>query len=224
MVINYHVIELTENKNFHTLQCKYDSAANPQSVNLNDTRRKRIAGIYDMIRRKVGLPKKNRSVMPANRSSQNQNSSSAIFSKLRKHSFLVFLICVVAFGFFVAHNDKNDSGKSNPKTPPKTTDSTSPEPSPPKKSAAPKNESNLPIEPIARKNVFTGYDPDRPVLNDDGLCELTIDNTRNDMPVYVRVGDMDIRRPVRAFYIAKGEEFTAYDLSPGTYEVRYIEL
>lgn len=212
LAINHHVIELTENKNFHTLQYKYDSAANPQSVNLNDTRRKRIAEIYGMIRRKVGLPEKNK------------NSSSGIFGKLRKNSFLIFLICVVAFGFFVMHNDKNDSGKSNPKTPPKTTASTSPEHSSPKESTAQKNKVTPPIKPIERKNVFTGYDPDKPILNDDGLCELTIDNTRNDMPVYVRVWDMDIRQPVRAFYIAKGEEFTAYDLSPGTYEVRYIEL
>ena len=80
------------------------------------------------------------------------------------------------------------------------------------------------IERIAKIGVTTGYVYDHPILNDDGLCEFTIDNTRNDMPVYVRIWDVDTRRPVRAFTIAQGDKFTAYNLSPGTYEVRYKEL
>ncbi|MBR1645808.1 MAG: hypothetical protein IJ685_03425 [Selenomonadaceae bacterium] len=80
------------------------------------------------------------------------------------------------------------------------------------------------IERIAKIGVMTGYDYDQPILNDDGLCEFTIDNTRNDMPVYVRIWDVDTHLPVRAFTIDKGDKFTARNLSPGTYEVRYKEL
>ena len=81
-----------------------------------------------------------------------------------------------------------------------------------------------PIEPVAKIGVMTGYDYDHPILNDDGLCEFTIDNTRNDMPVYVRIWDVTAQVPVRAFTIAQGDKFTAENLSPGTYEVRYKEL
>ena len=80
------------------------------------------------------------------------------------------------------------------------------------------------ITPVAKIGVVTGYVSSHPFLNDDGLCEFTIDNTRNDMPVYVRIWDVVRERPVRAFTIAEGDKFTAYDLSPGTYEVRYKEL
>ena len=80
------------------------------------------------------------------------------------------------------------------------------------------------VEPIPKRGVYTGYDYSQEILNDDGLCEFTVDNTRNDMPVYVRIWDMNIRKPVRAFTIAQGEKFTAENLSPGRYEVRYKEL
>ena len=72
--------------------------------------------------------------------------------------------------------------------------------------------------------MITGYVYDHPILNDGGLCEFTVDNTRNDMPVYVRIWDVDAQVPVRAFNIAQGDKFTAENLSPGTYEVRYMYL
>ena len=81
-----------------------------------------------------------------------------------------------------------------------------------------------PIEPVAKIGVMTGYDYDHPILNDDGLCEFTVDNTRNDMPVYARIWDVTAQLPVRAFTIAQGDKFIAENLSPGTYEVRYMEL
>ena len=80
------------------------------------------------------------------------------------------------------------------------------------------------VIPIAKGGVYTGYDPTQEILNNDGLCEFTVDNTRNDMPVYVRIWDIKLKQPVRAFTIAQGEKFTALKLSPSTYEVRYIEL
>lgn len=139
---------------------------------------------------------------------QSQASSSSIGAMLRKHPLAFAAVFLLILGFFFGGNNTN---KSTPKNTPKTITSTN-------------NKANIPIEPIAKKNVITGYDSSKPILNDDGLCELTIDNTSNDMPVYVRVWDMNSYQPVRAFYIAQGEEFTAYDLTPSTYEVRYIEL
>ena len=59
--------------------------------------------------------------------------------------------------------------------------------------------------PVARSGVMTGYNPTEPVLNDSGLCEVTIDNSRNDMPVYVRIWDADAMMPVRSFYIRHGK-------------------
>ena len=92
----------------------------------------------------------------------------------------------------------------------------SPAPKPP----APKP----PAEPVARSGVRTGYDPEQTRQNATGLCSVTVDNTQNNMPVYVRIWDMVRHTPVRAFYIRQGEEFTAENITPGLYEVRYIEL
>lgn len=92
----------------------------------------------------------------------------------------------------------------------------SPAPKPP----APKP----PAEPVARSGVRTGYDPEQTRQNATGLCNVTVDNTQNNMPVYVRIWDMVRHTPVRAFYIRQGEEFTAENVTPGLYEVRYIEL
>ena len=82
----------------------------------------------------------------------------------------------------------------------------------------------LPIEPMPRIGVVTGYDYSQPILNNFGICKVTIDNTQNDMPVYVRIWSLDYYMPVRAFYISEGDSFTMSDFSPGAYEVRYIEL
>ena len=95
--------------------------------------------------------------------------------------------------------------------------------------SAPKKEtqntqSKKKVDPIPKSGVYTEYDYSQEILNNDGLCEFTVDNTRNDMPVYVRIWDMNLLKPVRAFTIAQGEKFTVEDLSPGRYEVRYKEL
>lgn len=79
-------------------------------------------------------------------------------------------------------------------------------------------------KPIPKKEVITGYDDTKNILNQDGYCTVTIDNTRNDMPVYVRIWECGTNIPVRAFFIDKGNSFTAEKMTPGTYEVRYKEL
>lgn len=108
-------------------------------------------------------------------------------------------------------NSKPEQESAQEKPAPK-----SPAPKPP----APKP----PAEPVARSGVRTGYDPEQTRQNATGLCSVTVDNTQNNMPVYVRIWDMVRHTPVRAFYIRQGEEFTAENVTPGLYEVRYIEL
>ena len=102
--------------------------------------------------------------------------------------------------------------------------SSSAQKSEPAPAPAPKPEKKKEVDPVARSGVMTGYNPTEPVLNDSGLCEVTIDNSRNDMPVYVRIWDADAMMPVRSFYIRQGGQFTADNLDPGTYQVRYINL
>lgn len=93
------------------------------------------------------------------------------------------------------------------------------QPSPTKQSSQRKND-----EPIAKKDVITGHDLNHPVRNTEGLSKLTIDNSQNDMPVYVRVWSLSPSQPVRACYIRQGEKYTVEDLTAGWYEVRYKEL
>ncbi|MBQ7515463.1 MAG: J domain-containing protein [Schwartzia sp.] len=81
-----------------------------------------------------------------------------------------------------------------------------------------------PSGPTARRDVRTGYDPSHPLLANEGYCELTVDNTHSDMPVYARLWDTTNGIPVRAFTIRQGESFTLKDLTPGRYEVRYHAL
>ena len=132
---------------------------------------------------------------------------------LQKHHLVIGIACLLILGFFLGNNDSSTS--KNTSKPQAAVSATT-------NKSTPKG--NVPIEAIAKRNVVTGYDSSKPILNDTGLCELTIDNSRNDMPVYVRIWDMDSYLPVRAFYIAQGDKFTAYELTRGTYEVRYIEL
>lgn len=141
----------------------------------------------------------------------NRASSNSVF--LRKHYLAIGIVCFLILFLFFGNNDSSTSKNTNkPSSAVSTNSNTS------------ASKGNVPIEPIAKRNVVTGYDSSKPILNDSGLCELTIDNSRNDMPVYVRVWDMDSYLPVRAFYIAQGDKFTAYSLTRGIYEVRYIEL
>ena len=75
-----------------------------------------------------------------------------------------------------------------------------------------------------RANIRTGYEANAPILNNSGMCQLTIDNTQNREPVYVRLWMVSPSRPVRAFTIASNGSFTLNNLTPGTYELRYKYL
>jgi DnaJ-class molecular chaperone with C-terminal Zn finger domain len=75
----------------------------------------------------------------------------------------------------------------------------------------------------------TGYDPDYRQQKLDGYCQVTVDNTKNDYPVLVRLytmlkGDESTRFILTAFYIQKGETFSAKNIPAGTYDIRYKNL
>lgn len=103
---------------------------------------------------------------------------------------------------------------------------TSPSTTPTKSNIKPMPISNSAPEPklTPKANVLTQYIKKEPYLNANGYCQLTIDNTRNDAPVYVRIWNLNNATPVRAFTIHQGEKFTADNLTPGRYEVRYKYL
>ena len=72
----------------------------------------------------------------------------------------------------------------------------------------------------------TGYDPQYPRKNTSGICELTIDNSKNDFPVHVKLSlsNKSNDSAVRVFYVQKGETFKINKITPGSYIVKYQNL
>lgn len=75
-------------------------------------------------------------------------------------------------------------------------------------------------------NKPTGYDPNFKQQNLSGLSNITIDNSRNDYPVYVKLCSLKAGNPtaVRAFYVQKRESFTLKNINAGLYDIRYRNL
>lgn len=63
-------------------------------------------------------------------------------------------------------------------------------------------------------------------LSKGGYSRVTIDNTRNDSDVFVKLVDIGGPEafPVRVFFIPKGGKFTVPDIKVGRYDVRYRDL
>ena len=129
------------------------------------------------------------------------------------------VIVIIFLLFFIAGINSTPSKSPTPASKQQTSQRQS---SGPKDTHRQKSESEK--APTPRKRISTKYDIEHPYLNDGGLCEITIDNKNSFMPVYVRIWDMEKEKPVRAFYIRQGDSFTAKQLIPGKYEVRYREL
>lgn len=140
---------------------------------------------------------------------------------------IIGFIGIVALALFIFFNvDSGDKSKTGNTAKPPVTSSQSNKNSATKKSEPKQTESkkaNATV-PIPKSGVRTGYDNSKQQLAYGGNASITIDNSRNDMPVYVRIWDVYSHTPVRAFYIAKGGMFTAEEMEEGTYEVRYVEL
>ncbi|MDR2188792.1 MAG: J domain-containing protein [Azonexus sp.] len=74
--------------------------------------------------------------------------------------------------------------------------------------------------PISADYV-AGYD----YLNADGLSIVTVDNSRNNSDVFVKLVSLDgVANPVRQFYIPALGKFTLNDVTAGSYDIRYKNL
>ena len=71
-------------------------------------------------------------------------------------------------------------------------------------------------------NYIDGYR----VLNFDGYCTVTIDNTQNDSDVFIKLVSRDgiEEFPARIFYIPGRSSFKLESVSPGSYDIRYRDL
>ncbi len=63
-------------------------------------------------------------------------------------------------------------------------------------------------------------------LHRDGLSSVTIDNSRNDSDVFVKLVSLEGARayPVRQFYIPAHGSFSIKKVKPGAYDIRYRDL
>ena len=70
-----------------------------------------------------------------------------------------------------------------------------------------------------------GYIESEMRLDAGGLSTVTVDNSRNDADVLVKL--VSLQRvpayPIRVFFIPAGGQFKVEDISPGRYDVRYLE-
>ena len=68
--------------------------------------------------------------------------------------------------------------------------------------------------------------PGYPRQNIAGYSEVTVDNTRNDADVFVKLVSTSGEKafPVRHFFIPAGSTFTVKTVRPGDYDVRYKDL
>lgn len=71
-------------------------------------------------------------------------------------------------------------------------------------------------------NYVYGYN----ILNTNGLSTLTVDNSKNDSDVFVKLVSLDGAQayPVRQFYITAFGSFTLKSITSGSYDIRYRDL
>jgi hypothetical protein len=81
---------------------------------------------------------------------------------------------------------------------------------------APSPKEQLKFEPIKLPH---GYISGEPIIAVDGISKFTVDNSQADLDADVRLYKEDVQ--VRAFNVQSGKTFTANDISPGSYKLRY---
>lgn len=71
-----------------------------------------------------------------------------------------------------------------------------------------------------------GYVEGYQQLNTNGLSTVTVDNSRNDSEVFVKLVSLDGAQayPVRQFYIPAFASFTLKKVTAGSYDIRYRDL
>ena len=173
------------------------------------------APFYSKILHTKQIIKNNRSLYEKTKKSSSRSSA------------IAWLIIAAAGIFFFIIPVYLASQKPQPTSPSPRPPSTSSVHTSAKSSAQAKESPSHPkqkIQPVARANVSTQYVKEAEKRNTSGLSCITVDNTQNDMPVYVRIWDIQKKLPIRTFTIAPKQQFTCENISPGTYEVRYKEL
>ncbi len=70
----------------------------------------------------------------------------------------------------------------------------------------------------------SGDIPGYPIANKGDEVQLTIDNTANTSPVFVKVHDTERHVNVRHLYVAASERFEVSKLASGKYELRYQNI
>ena len=141
------------------------------------------------------------------------NNSKSVLKKIAIGFFILFVLCSLASNNTKNSNTNYQNSKNTQAA--RTAPNSARNPS----TSAPKLQNT---ELIPKKGIVSGYVPGSPVLNNTGLCELTIDNIQNSAPVYVRLWDLSqTPKPVRAINIAANSSFTIKNINPGVYEIRY---
>ena len=90
---------------------------------------------------------------------------------------------------------------------------------------------HVPVDHIAkhigadRIPYSSGYISGEPRLNNDGLSVLTVDNSQNSGDVLVKLVSLDANPtyPIRTFFMTGWSRFKITDISPGNYDVRYLD-
>lgn len=74
--------------------------------------------------------------------------------------------------------------------------------------------------------TFAGYVKGYQQLHTNGLSTVTVDNSRNNSDVFVKLVSLDSAEayPVRQFYIPAFSSFTLSKVSAGSYDIRYRDL
>lgn len=161
------------------------------------------------------------------------SSQADILRKQTRNSNTKFKVWVAIIVIGVLINFFNSKTKTSPPpqpAQPATSSSTSSSPTPrTTQPARPRTVSptTAPVEvpPVPKANVVTQYVPNKPINNSDGHCQITIDNTRNDYPVYVRIWDVEsVEEVAREITIRQNEKFTAKSFDPGQYEIRFAQM
>ena len=87
------------------------------------------------------------------------------------------------------------------------------------------------VRPAATPNgqpwpAAAGYVKGYQLLHTNGLSTVTVDNSRNDSDVFVKLVSLDSAQayPVRQFYIPAFGSFTLKKVTAGSYDVRYRDL
>jgi hypothetical protein len=72
----------------------------------------------------------------------------------------------------------------------------------------------------------TGYIKGYQIKAKTGLSTVKIDNSQGDFDVFIKLFTLSSERPqtIRAFLVKQGQEFTAKNVTRGTYDVRYRNL